>query len=377
VIPSIEKTSPEAINVSANADFISRKVAEFQERGYVVWPRLFDAAFIEALRRAYSVALQRKVDNFCLRAVRLKEKASNSDVLNDFNPKGGNHDVNRWNMHLPSRHPLFDERLFADPTILSVVESLMGADCVCYLIASDTPFPGATTQRAHQDFSRFSIAVNIPLVDCTEENGPLELWPRSHRPLTGSGFSESKYLISAEGIRGILTSVPSEFCLLDQGSVIIRDHRLVHRGTANVSDAPRPMLSIYYVRPAPIPYRFVADFGARVALFLRRWGRGKGDQIQRLKTFSLGNILGRIVEEYSLSDRDYRRPIPTSVWAGLSPRARKLLRYASVDSSAGLRQPRGSMQGTWRFLEGWTKSAYGFSVATITGKPRNPDEEDH
>jgi hypothetical protein len=46
---------------------------------------------------------------------------------------------------------------------------------------------------------------------------------------------------------------------------------------------------------------------------------------------NLGNFFGRIVEETSASDRDYRRRIPRELWDRYSPEMRALLRYASVE----------------------------------------------
>jgi hypothetical protein len=137
------------------------------------------------------------------------------------------------------------------------------------------------------------------------------------------------------------------------------------------------MLSVYYTRPRPVPYRWVADAGVRFALLLRRWGRGSGVEIQHLNILNLGNLLGRVVEEYSLTDRDYRRRIPPELWRDLTPRATQLLRYACVESLNGDHVNQGSSRGTYLFLKGWVKSLVGFVSALIHGRPRLPDEEDH
>jgi ectoine hydroxylase-related dioxygenase (phytanoyl-CoA dioxygenase family) len=188
---------------------ISEAVERFKRDGYFIWYKVLDPAFLRELSRAYSNALEKKVERFALKPNNdARTQEAGAMVLNDFRPSGGNHDLNRWNMHLASRKPLFDERVFADRRIVSVVEELMGTGCVCYLIASDTPYPGATLQAAHQDFSRFSIAVNIPLVDCVEENAPLEVWPGTHCPKNRSQFAEfsvEQYAISPQGMRQIVS----------------------------------------------------------------------------------------------------------------------------------------------------------------------------
>lgn len=362
-------------------DEVSDAVEKFKREGYYIWQNLLDVDFIRELRPVYQAVLDRKMQEFSLRSAEMSDEWKNSPtrVLNDFTPKGGNHDVNRWTMHLPSKKPLFDERLYANPKILKAVESLMGSnDFVCYLVASITAYPGSTPQGAHQDFTRFSISLDIPLVDCTEQNAALEIWPGTHHPDAASGgFTTGANSIPAERMREIVAEVPSRRMLMKPGAVLMRDHRLVHRGTANVSDAPREMLSVYFVRPRPVPYRWVADVGVRMALFLRRWGRGRGDEVQRPNVYNLGSVLGRVVEEYSLTDRDYRRRIPREIWQELSSRSKELLRYASVENAHDGHKPRGTFQGTWLFIKGWVKSVNGFVYSAVTGTPRKPDEEEH
>jgi hypothetical protein len=92
-----------------------------------------------------------------------------------------------------------------------------------------------------------------------------------------------------------------------------------------------------------VPHRAVADRMARLALWIRREGRGTGAAVRSRKLLNLGNFLGRIVEETSASDRDHRRRIPRDMWAEFSPEMRSLLRYASVaDEPDGPRSLLGS-----------------------------------
>jgi hypothetical protein len=128
--------------------------------------------------------------------------------------------------------------------------------------------------------------------------------------------------------------------LLKAGSILIRDQRMVHRGTANTGSSPRPCLAIWYKNlngftitglTIPIPHRAVADQMAKLALWMRREGRGIGGAVKNRTLLNLGNFFGRIVEETSASDRDYRRRLPRALWDGYSPEMRALLRYASVE----------------------------------------------
>lgn len=158
-----------------------------------------------------------------------------------------NRGVNRHQMYLPFEPPFSDPALFADPTVLAVVEAVLGPDVECTYYGADTPFPGAEHQPAHQDgaplfpdadglqLPPYAIALNVPLVDVDGDNGPLECFPGPGRPDDG-----------AEPVR---------FTVL-AGTCLLRDTRVWHRGSPHVGTQPRPMLALLYTRPW---YRFVLD----------------------------------------------------------------------------------------------------------------------
>lgn len=365
-----------------SGDDLRRAVNLLKQNGYVILKNLLPPELIESLRAEYASALDAKVRRFNLKRVAYYDERGrhNDNVLNDFKPEGGNHDLNRWNMHLPSRLPFFDARVVAHPAVLALLAQVFDGDHVCYLVASDTPYPGAGYQNLHQDFSRFSVALNIPLVDFTDDNAPIEIWPGTHRPDIGGSlahYSTDSYFIDVERMRQIKATVPSKRLLLGAGSILVRDHRLVHRGTANRSQHPRPMLSIYFASAHAVPYRRVADLGARGALALRRLGRGQGEKIQFPTIFNLGNVLGRVVEECSLSDRDYRRRIPAAVWEQLPPSARHTLRFAAREQSAGraAAAAHGSLGGCWAFGLALVQNIKTVLTSALLSKPREPDED--
>lgn len=315
--------------------------------GYVVIQNCLPRDFIRGLHAEFMQVMGEKVRRFGLSAVR---PTDGRDVKNDgrqidFRPEGGNHDLNRWNMHLPSTSSFLDERLIAHPSVLSVMDAFLGPDCAAFLLGSDTPYPGAGFQSVHQDFHRFGFTVNIPLVDSTLEMGPLEVWPGSHLSKSARArgeFNTDRFWLSKKEIEEVVSTIPAKKLDLRAGSMVIRDHRLVHRGTANKSHEPRPWLSIWYkeiegFQPAdltiPIPHRSISDALAKSALRMRRRGKGGGAHVSNRALLNLGNLYGRVVEEMSGSDRDERRAIPRDVWNTFSPRMKHLLRYASVESS--------------------------------------------
>jgi hypothetical protein len=242
---------------------------------------------------------------------------------------------------------------------------------VCYLIASDTPLADAGFQGAHQDFTRFSIALNIPLVDVTDDNGPTEVWPGTHR---NGPFSTAPHSISADRARALSAASRPLRMTVPAGTLVVRDHRLLHRGSANLTREPRPMLSVYYVQPDEVPYGWLAQAGVRLAARVREMGRGRGGGIASQRLLNLGNLLGRIVEEAAQSDRDHRRAIDVRAFERLSPRARHLLRYARLAyGSVSRSQMRGTWRGSQRFIRRWFSACTSFLMHEMRRTPRQPD----
>ncbi len=333
--------SPAALN---SAPSTREYVERFQRDGYVLIEDALPVEFVAAVRHAFMKAMEAKVARLGLAPVKPTDgrDKSNDKVKIDFQPEGGNHDLNRWNMHLPTQSEFLHELLIANPVALPVIKALLGPAPVAFLIASDTPYPGSGFQNIHQDFPRFGLTVNVPLVDFTEDNAPLEIWPGSH--VRDGVFHTGKADLSEAEIKALVARVPGKRMLIKAGSMLIRDQRMVHRGTANTGTAPRPCLAIWYKNldqyritslTIPVPHRSVANRLARVALRLRQEGRGTSGAVASKKLVNLGNFFGRVVEETSASDRDYRREIPSDMWARFSPDMKSLLRFASVQGTPG------------------------------------------
>lgn len=169
-----------------------------------------------------------------------------SELLAAFMPRlesyidasGPNRGVRRHQMYLPFEPPFDDERLWANPAVLSVVEQVLGPDFECIYYGSDTPYPGSAHQPVHQDGDAlfpewgerppiYSLSMNVPLVDVDEQNGPLEWFGGVDRPAEDEE--------------------PNRF-VGPAGSILLRDTRTWHRGSPNLSDSPRPMLALMYTR---------------------------------------------------------------------------------------------------------------------------------
>lgn len=154
----------------------------------------------------------------------------------------------RYYVTLPFREPFADPEVFEDDDVLAVVEGLVGGDAQFHQLATDTPLVGSEYQDVHRDapplfpeWGRetppFQLAVNFPLVDVTEENGPFEVARATHM------------LSKEDGLRRIESGeVRLEPILMRAGDVMIRDVRGLHRGTPNRTEEPRPMVVLGYSR---------------------------------------------------------------------------------------------------------------------------------
>lgn len=224
---------------------LASAIDQVRNNGYV----LFEAALPADLVREMHASFIRSLD-----AHRAKSEA--------------NRGANRFQMHVPFEAPFSDERVIASPLVLPVVDALVGKSCICHYMASDTPLKGSDYQAAHADIyplfpelpvvmPPYSIVVNIPLVEVTEDNGPLEIWPGgSHH-----------YVADRAKVPELAATMHSERLLCPAGSILIRDSRMWHRGTPNRTDHPRPNFALIYSRHwLRIRYR-------RIPISLEAYGR--------------------------------------------------------------------------------------------------------
>ncbi|MBM3457513.1 MAG: phytanoyl-CoA dioxygenase family protein [Armatimonadetes bacterium] len=164
-----------------------------------------------------------------------------------------NRGPNRFQMYLPWEPPFTTPDLYRHPRVLELVQAVMGPDPALVYFASDTPLPGSDYQKVHSDtrllfpeeahsLPAYGLVLNVPLVDCSEENGSLEFWPGGTHRIPVAVDRESL----AAGMQSARANLPA-------GHGLLRDLRMWHRGTPNRSGRLRPHLALVYVRPW---YRF-------------------------------------------------------------------------------------------------------------------------
>ena len=158
----------------------------------------------------------------------------------------------------------------ADSPMTDYVASLIGPDVKLHHTKINSKQSGSETAvKWHQDFgftphSNDSVVTALLMIDeVTEQNGPLEVSPGSHRgPIHGlwhdgifTGAINAE--IAAECASKAVT------CTGSAGSVCLMHSRLLHGSAANQSDAPRTLfISVYSaddaipLSPSPMPNRY-------------------------------------------------------------------------------------------------------------------------
>lgn len=211
-------TSPDPQMIQARAD-------EIRQIGYTLIEDGLDAGLISEMLAAFDPLIEAK-------------RASEPT----------NRGANRYQMHLPFEPPFAHPMLYENPTVLAILENLFGPDYICTYFASDTPFPGSDYQRVHLDCRLpfpeteygvpvYSVVLNVPLVDFTEENGPLEVWPGG-----------THLIGQPKEMERIAQQLPSVQVTMKAGSILLRDARMWHRGTPSRGTRSRPNLAVVYSR---------------------------------------------------------------------------------------------------------------------------------
>ncbi len=223
-------------NLLLHADSLELAVEQVNTNGYVVIENVIDSE---------------KILNISLKAQDL--------IKQEVMLKGFNTGKNRLQMYLPFMHPFIDDEIIANPIALSIIDEILGNQCRCGYFASDTAFPDSDYQTVHADawplfhdftgsLPTYNLVVNIPLVDTTLENGPLEIWPggthllpdhKVHSTLKGL---KNKYI----DVNRASSYMVSEKVLMPAGSIVVRDMRTWHRGTPNHSNHNRTNLAFVY-----------------------------------------------------------------------------------------------------------------------------------
>ncbi|MGI9500181.1 MAG: phytanoyl-CoA dioxygenase family protein [Geminicoccaceae bacterium] len=161
----------------------------------------------------------------------------------------------------------------ADSRMTDCVAELIGPNVKLHHTKINSKLPGAATVvKWHQDFpftphSNDDLVTALLMVDeVTEENGPLEVAPRTHRgPLHGL-WHDGRFTGAVGDTIAVDCKSQASLCTGQAGSVCLMHTRLLHGSTANRSDRPRTLfISVYSAEdavplvPNPVPTRFEGE----------------------------------------------------------------------------------------------------------------------
>jgi len=156
----------------------------------------------------------------------------------------------RWYVEVqPERISGFVE-ICTHPWFVAVCEAVLTRDYRIVEVGFDIPFPGAADQPWHRDFAvpeattrdrrLNSLAFNLTTVDTKPEHGPFEVAPGTQWD-EFEGCAKGMFPPRELWPRYIERAVQK---LPQRGDISARSALTVHRGTANRSNEPRPVLVV-------------------------------------------------------------------------------------------------------------------------------------
>ena len=234
--------------LSNDIDF-DLKIAEFRINGYAVIDDVISVDTIDELRGAFLTLLDR---------VRAREADSPDDIGGPERGElrtgfGRQQNANRYTVTIPWVPPFTEPDMYENSVVLEFLRRYWGRDDFyirCF--HSNTPDPGTEFQRWHRDTGLAKeiphvgldtcpiLGVKFPLVDTNDENGSVEVLP-STQYIANADLEERYDEVLTQG------DFPAARRLnMSRGSVWIQDVRMLHRGTPNRTQAPRPEIVVCY-----------------------------------------------------------------------------------------------------------------------------------
>jgi len=231
------KLSPEQLaSGKLNEETLAEAVMQLNLNGFVVFEKAIPDDLVDAMNERFLQILEKN----------LKENPEATELnMHTFR-------TNRIRMDLPFEAPFIDPRVINSDFVVPIVQQILGEDCRSFYLSVDAPMKGSQYQAVHGDYFPFfpestqtmppvSLVFNVALVDVTEENGPMDAWPGTHR--------SPEYMFKELGaLEAAAKHIQPTKMIMPKGSIILRDVRMWHRGTPSYSEQIRPNLAIIYAR---------------------------------------------------------------------------------------------------------------------------------
>lgn len=203
---------------------LDRLAADLERDGICVIPGLFDPGLIDEWSHAFDA------------------------LFRDRQARPGGlapREQDRYYLTLPFVPPFANVDVWANPVVLRILNRVFAQEYVLVQLGADVPLRGSDYQEIHRDYRPlftdqvvtplYALAVNFPLVDVNEENGPFHMARGTHV----LGRDEALAKVEAG-------EIPMESFHLRRGDAMIRTPLALHRGTPNRTDVPRPMVVMGY-----------------------------------------------------------------------------------------------------------------------------------
>ena len=234
--------------MSATTYDLDLKLTEFKINGFAVFEDLLDLGLIERMAAGFAPVLE--------------AHRANDDERTPTTARTGDgpaQNLNRYNTVVPWRQPFADPAVFEHPVVLEFLERYWESDdFVIAAYGSNTPYPDSIYQRWHRDIRPHPgvigqpttpvVGMKFPLVDTEEQNGSFEVLPGtqyiSDPELFPRRFSDDEHEL--DDLLEVGDFPAKQRLNLRRGTLWIQDGRTLHRGTPNLTDRPRPELSLAY-----------------------------------------------------------------------------------------------------------------------------------
>ena len=243
---------------------LNQRLAEVHENGYCVLRGCLPTGVVNASREAFWPVMLKHIGE------------------HHHKPNRG---PGRHFLPMPFEPPGFASEFFFDTQVLDVIRGAMGSNIVADQWGCDLPQQGSEYQGFHVDYQRplfeevpdlsvppYMLVVSFGLAPITAAHGPIEIAMGTHR------MPRQHAIHSIESGTSKVRSV-----LLDIGDVLIRHPWALHRGTPNLTDTPRALVSIRYVR------RWYADDSREVNAIPSAIWQSFSDEQRALMRFPIKN----------------------------------------------------------------------------------------
>ena len=199
---------------------------KYEEAGILILDGILPVSYIDQLREAFLADYERQVRR---KEQRFASEVGDKRVMLSVDVEG-----------------LFNQqRLFANRYAYPVLCRLLSNEMIINAFNAVTSLPGSRIQHLHANHPElfwdasldnvmppFCVTLAVPLVDLNAETGTTRFYPGSQKRTNDTA--------------------PKTPCFdpeVPRGSAILFDSRIRHRGLANKSAAPRPVLYLIYARP--------------------------------------------------------------------------------------------------------------------------------